>query len=133
MFKVGDYVTWGNGYAGKVFQVDPDMLTVHVPERHNGKGFFCVGIKECKKLWLIEEYHLSDKEIEDLLNVDFSNYPNPERDEARDLVAKLVEGLEHQNQLEFENDGKPMLEQCESLKLRDAFKAAKEYMSKQGK
>lgn len=44
--QVGD---WGRGpYAGEVIGVSESLITIHVPERHNGKSHFCQPRSEFK-------------------------------------------------------------------------------------
>jgi hypothetical protein len=44
--QVGD---WGRGpYAGEVIGLSESLITIHVPERHNGKSHFCQPRSEFK-------------------------------------------------------------------------------------
>jgi hypothetical protein len=44
--KAGD---WGRGpYAGEVIGISESLITIHVPERHNGKSHFCQPRSEFK-------------------------------------------------------------------------------------
>jgi hypothetical protein len=44
--QVGD---WGRGpYAGEVIGISESLITIHVPERHNGKSHFCQPRSEFK-------------------------------------------------------------------------------------
>ena len=49
--------SWNGKHAGKVISIiNEDTVSISVPERHNGKDHFCIGIESVERLYTEEEH-----------------------------------------------------------------------------